>query len=245
MSPAPSVLRSRVLQSILFGTLIAGTLALPTSSAAVVFCTPTGGEIPTLKISPAAVPPPAVGKYGLKLKATIDGCVADAAKLADWIPSKNGTADGASIAKAELSLAVTGFGNCGFGLSFLPGNTTPGAYDPVGTLKINWLDANGDKIKSAKPSSVFLRMTPLTASQVGSFVSTGSGIVTKGLGIGGTARLTIPLDFPIDLSGPWGACLTGILPVPPGFPPLPPPVPLEAFALTRPPSLNISFPAAQ
>ncbi|MFO1200983.1 MAG: hypothetical protein U1E86_28890 [Burkholderiaceae bacterium] len=57
------------------------------------------------------------GKYGFKT--TNDGCAANTQKLADWVPNKNGTPDGASIAQAEVSLSLAGYGNCAFGLDAL------------------------------------------------------------------------------------------------------------------------------
>lgn len=250
MTPASAPGHPRTRRSRLLCGLVAGALALTASSAlaaaGVVSCTPTAGTNPTLKISPAAVPPPEVGKYGFKLKTTIDGCVAQAQQLSDWVPSKNGTPDGASVAQAEISLSVAGYGNCAFGFSQIT-PTPPSAYDPVGTLKIKWLDANGDTIKSVKPSVAFIRVEPLVVGQTLTFTSVGQGTVSKGLGIGGTVRVSWPIAFPtgLDLSNPWTACLTGAFTPPPGFPPFPDPVPLKALDLAGRPRIDVILPDLQ
>lgn len=229
---------------LLCGLFVAAALALPASPAdALVVCSaPASGNGPTLKISPAALPPPAMAKYGFKLKATVDGCTADATQLADWIPSKNGTPDGARIAKAEISLSAAGYGNCTFGLG-LGGPTPAGTYDVVGTLKIKWLDANGDTIKSVKPSVAFIRMKPMVAGNFGgvSLGSIGRGTVTKGLGIGAEVRLTWPLDGPDDFDpqNPWLACMANALPIP--VPVELDPAPLKKITLAGQPSLSVVF----
>lgn len=247
-APAPGLFRSR--RSRLLCSLVAGALTLTASSAraatTVVTCTPSVGTNPILKLSPAAVPPPGVGKYGFKLKTTVDGCVANAQQLSDWVPSKNGTPDAAGVTQAEISLSLAGYGNCAFGLSQIT-PTPPSAYDLVGTLKIKWLDANGDTIKSVKPSVAFLRMQPLVAGQLANFTSVGQGTVSKGLGVGASVRVSWPIAFPggLDLNDPWTACLTGIFTPPPNFPPLPDPVPLKTLALTGRPQISIGFPNLQ
>lgn len=242
MAPTSAPRSSR--SATLLGSLLVGAMALlaaPAGAATtVVTCTPSAGTNPTLKVSPAAVPPPGVGKYGFKLKTTIDGCVANTPKLADWVPNKNGTPDGASIAQAEVSLSLAGYGNCAFGLDALS-PAPPSAYDPVGTMKIKWLDANGDTIKSVKPSVAVIRMTPVTSAGFATFGSLGAGTVDKGLGVGGTARVAWPLSLPsnFDLTDPWTACLVGGFTPPPGFPPLPEPVPLKTLQLAGRPSIEI------
>jgi hypothetical protein len=237
MAPTSARGRSRVLRGALFAGLIAGTFALPTLAAAQVYCTPTAGAA-ILKVSPAALPPPANGKYGLKLKTTIDGCVADAAKLNDWVPSKNGTADGALIAQAQLQLAVAGYGNCGFGV--LSSNSA--AYVANGTLKLKWLDAAGDAVKSAKPTSAYLRISGITGTGDG-FNAIGEGVVTKGLGVGASVYLRIPIDmsFADPFANPWALCLIGSG-VPP-FPGLPAAAPLKELLLKARPSVSIGFPS--
>lgn len=246
MTPAPVASRYARRGRLVCG-LVAGALALSAvparAATTVATCTPTAGTNPTLKISPAAVPPPGVGKYGLKLKTTIDGCTANAQQLSDWVPSKNGTPDGASVAQAEISLSVAGYGNCAFGFDQLT-PTPPSAYDPVGTLKIKWLDANGDTIKSVKPSVAFIRMQPVVAGQGLNFSSRGEGTISKGLGIGATVRVSWSIAFPagLDLDDPWMACLTGAFTVPPEFPPLPDPVPLKTLELAGRPQIAIGLP---
>jgi hypothetical protein len=239
MSPTSALGRSRSLRSALFCSLVAGALALPTASDAVVFCTPTAGEAPILKVSPAAVPPPDSAKYGFKLKTTLDGCVADTASLNAWIPSKNGTADGGLIAKAELTLAVAGYGNCGFGVF----TSNPAAYKANGTMKLKWLDAAGDTIKSAKTTSVYVRISGINATPDG-FYAIGDGVVTKGLGVGASVNLTIPIDMSFTgdpFSNPWALCLigNGI----PSLPGLPPATPLKQLTLKARPSVSIGFPS--
>lgn len=225
--------------------LIVAALALPGSARAatsIVNCEPSAGTPPTVKLSPAAMPPPEVAKYGVKLTTTVDGCVANSAQLAEWVTSKNGTADGASIVAAEVSLSLTGFGNCSLGLfdqiAGLP--PTVGAFDPVGTLKIKWLDANGDKVKSAKPTSAFVRMVPVTLGSFPASTSTAEGIVTKGLGIGATVRLRIPITIPTGLDSPWTQCaMSGA--VVPGLPPLPEGDPLKALPVSGRPTIDIGL----
>ena len=246
MTPA----RSRSPRRRLVCSLVAGALTLTASSArastSVVVCTPSAGTNPILKLSPAAVPPPGVGKYGFKLKTTIDGCVANAQKLGDWVPSKNGSPDGASIAQAELSVSVAGYGNCAFGLGQIS-PTPPSAYDLVGTLKIKWLDADGDTIKSVKPSVAFLRMQQQVLGQTPVVTTVGDGTVSKGPGIGGRVRVTWPFAFStgFDLNDPWTACLIGGVTVPPDFPPFPDPVPLKAIQLSGRPAITIYLPDLQ
>lgn len=244
--------RTGSLRSALFCSLIAGALALPGSARAatdfvnVVDCNPTAGEKPPLKLSPAAVVPPDVAKYGVKLKTTLDGCSANASLLADWVASKNGTTDGASIAQAEVSFTLSGYGNCSLGLLALANvPEAPGQRDPVGTMKITWLDANGEKIKSAKPSSAFVHLVPLGPDPFLTLASIAEGTVTKGLGVGSNIRVTIPLglvfaggtDF---LSDPWALCafsgLTG-----PGLPPLPEAGPLKELATKARPRVTIRY----
>jgi hypothetical protein len=238
MAPISVLSSSRSLRSTLFCSLVAGALALPTASNAVVFCTPTAGEAPILKVSPVAVPPPDSAKYGFKLKTTIDGCVADTASLNAWIPSKNGTADGGLIAKAELTLAVAGYGNCGFGV--LSGN--PAAYPASGTMKLKWLDAAGDTLKSAKTTSAYVLISGISVTAEG-FTAIGNGVVIKGLGVGASVNLRIPLDMNLGdpFSSPWGLCLigNGI----PGFPGLPAAAPLKQLPLKARPSVSIGFPS--
>jgi len=236
MPSAPPLLCSRILRSTFFCSLVAGALALPTSSGAVVFCTPTAGAVPILKVSPAALPPPANGKYGFKLKTTIDGCVADAATLNAWVPSNYGTADGGLIAQAELQLSVAGYGNCGFGV--LSGN--PAAYLATGTMKLKWLDAAGDTIKSAKPTSAYVRISGITGSGDG-FFAIGNGVVTKGLGVGANVNLTIPIEMNLadPFADPWALCLIGGS----TFPGLPPATPLTQLSLKARPSVSIGFPS--
>ena len=69
----------------------------------------------------------------------------------------------------------------------------------------------------------------------------GAGTVDKGLGVGGTARVAWPLSLPsnFDLTDPWTACLVGGFTPPPGFPPLPEPVPLKTLQLAGRPSIEI------
>ena len=230
MALAPAHHRSRSVRAALLCGLIAGALALPGSARAeanywtIVSCNPSAGEAPPLQLSPAAVPPPDAGKFGVKLKTTLDGCTADAARLADWAASKNGTTDGASIAQAEISLSLTGYGNCGLGLLGQVGGTDPaGMFDPVGTVKITWLDANGEKIKSAKPSSAFVHMVPFALNTFPNVSSIAEGTVTKGLGVGSILRVTIPTTSPVSndpLSTPWGQCAFSGAAVP-GFPTFP------------------------
>lgn len=244
MAPTSAPRGSR--SAVVLGSLLVGAIALlaaPAGAATtVVTCSPSAGTNPTLKLSPAAVPPPGVAKYGFKLKTTIDGCVASTQKLADWVPSKNGTPDGASIAQAEVSLSLAGYGNCAFGLDALS-PAPPSAYDPVGTMKIKWLDANGDTIKSVKPSVAFIRLNPLSPGLFATFSSLGAGTVSKGLGVGGTARVSWPLVFStsFDLTDPWTACLIGGLTPPPDFPPLPDPVPLKTLQLAGRPAIEVTL----
>lgn len=240
MAPISVLGCSRSLRSALFCGLVAGALALPTTSNAVVFCTPSAGEAPILKVSPAAVPPPDNGKYGFKLKTTVDGCVADTASLNTWIPSKNGTADGGLIAKAELTLTVAGYGNCGLGI--LSGN--PAAYPASGTMKLKWLDAAGDTIKSAKTTSAYVLISGISVTAEG-FTAIGNGVVTKGLGVGASVYLRIPLDmnFADPFSNPWSLCMIGGLPGIPGIPDLPAATPLKQLPMKGRPSVSIGFPA--
>lgn len=236
---APTSLgRSRALRGALFAGLIAATLALPRLAAAQVSCTPTAGEA-ILKVSPAALPPPDNGKYGFKLKTTIDGCMADATRLSAWVPSKNGTADGELIKQAQLQLAVAGYGNCGFGVL----SSNPAAYVANGTLKLKWLDAAGDAIKSAKPTSAFVRISGITGTGDG-FYAIGEGVVTKGLGVGASVYVRIPIKMNLadPFSDPWALCLIGGGGIPP-FPGLPPAVPLKQLTLTARPSVSIGFPS--
>jgi hypothetical protein len=230
---------SRPVCGVLFAGLVAGVLALATPSGAVVYCTPTAGEIPILKVSPAAVPPPADGNYGFKLKTTLDGCIADAAKLNVWIPSKKGTADGALIAQAEMQLSVAGYGNCGFGIL----TSDPAAYVPTGTLKLKWLDAAGDTIKSAKPTSASVRVSGMSFSQAG-LTAIVEGFVTKGLGIGASVQMSIPIQINLadPFSDPWALCIVGNGPIPP-IPGLPAAVPLKEFKLRAQPSVAVGFPS--
>lgn len=251
MALASSVRRSRPLRDTLLCSLIAGALALPvparaaTSYTTVVDCTPSAGENPPLKLSPAAVVPPEIAKYGVKLKTTLDGCAANTALLAEWVASKNGTADGASIAQAEVSVSLTGFGNCSLGLlTLVNAPDTPGQFDPVGTVKITWLDANGEKIKSAKPSSASMHLVPLTPDPFAIFASIAEGTVTKGLGIGSNIRLTVPLDLALNttdfLSSPWAQCaFSGA--VTPGLPPFPEGKPLKELPTKSRPRITIRF----
>jgi len=238
---ASTTARGRIfsVRGALLCSFIAGALALATPSGAVVYCTPTAGEVPILKVSPAAVPPPANGKYGFKLKTTLDGCVADTAKLDAWIPAKKGTADGALIAQAEIQLAVAGYGNCGFGII----SSNPAAYVPTGTLKLKWLDAAGDTIKSAKPSSASVRISGISFSQAG-LTAIAEGIVTKGLGIGASVQLTIPIQTNLadPFADPWALCMIGNGPIPP-IPGLPAATPLKEFQLRARPSFGIGFPS--
>jgi hypothetical protein len=252
MALAPSVRRSRSLRGALVASLIAGALSLPGAARAevdytnVVDCIPSAGEKPPLKLSPAAVLPPDIAKYGVKLKTTLDGCSANASLLADWVTSKNGTADGASIAQAEISLTLGGYGNCSLGLlALVHAPETPGQFDPVGTLKITWLDANGEKIKSAKPSSAFVHLVPLTPDPFAVLASVAEGTVTKGLGIGSNVRVTIPLDLAIAagtdfLSNPWALCaFSGT--ATPGLPPIPEGKPLKELGTKARPRVTIRF----
>lgn len=239
MATTSALGRSRALRGALFASLVAGVLAVATPSGAVVYCTPTAGELPILKVSPAALPPPADGKYGFKLKTTLDGCVADAAKLSGWIPSKKGTADGALITQAEIQLTVAGYGNCGFGIL----SSNPAAYVPTGTLKLKWLDAAGDTIKSAKPTSASVRVSGMSFSQAG-LTAIVEGFVTKGLGIGASVQMTIPIQMNLadPFSDPWALCMIGNGPIPP-VPGLPAAAPLKEFQLRARPSVAVGFPS--
>lgn len=249
MASALTLERSHPLHRVLLCGLVGGVLAFQAASASaattVVSCSPSSGEIPTLKVSPAALPPPDVAKYGFKLSTRVDGCTANTQQLADWIPAKRGTVDGASIVQADVSLAVAGFGNCGFGLD-LPSLSPPSsAYDLVGSVKLKWLDANGDTIKSAKPSSAFLHMVPFATATSAGVLAIGEGIVTKGLGIGAHVRVTMTVALPTGLEGPWTACLIGSFAGP--FPPelLPDPAPLKELPLTARPRVQVFFPDYQ
>ena len=232
-------------------SLVAGAFALltPATGAAanrtgVVSCTPTVGESSILKVSPAAVPPPGMGKFGFKLKTTLDGCAANSQQLSDWVASKYGTPDGPLIAKAELTLSLSGYDNCSFGFLLPPGGSDVGSYPASGTVKIKWLDANGAAIKSAKPTSISLRINGMTGSAGFpgiSIVMPAEGTVTQGLGVGAAVQMSFSLDLPTDISSsPWAQCAIGSLPIP-GAPPANP-VPLRELQLKSRPSININFP---
>lgn len=213
MAPAFTLVRARSLRGALLCSLLAGALALLTPSTGnavstdVMTCRPSAGQAPTVKLSPALVPPPDAAKYGYKLATTIDGCAANAQQLSNWDAVKRGTPDGARIAQAELSLALTGFDNCTLGLISRP---VPSAYEAVGKLQLKWLDANGDKIKSAKTTTAFIHLVPLTQTFVG-VSSYGEGVVTSGLGVGATVQVTlpIPMSFLTNQTGDFVACAAG------------------------------------
>jgi hypothetical protein len=167
----------------------------------VVTCTPTAGLSSVAKISKPAVLPPSEAAYGLKLSTTIDGCVANTTQLSNWVASKNGTADGGSIAKAALSLSTKAYGNCGFNIFF----PDPSQYPATGTLKVKWLDSSGVLIKSAKPSSAYVKI----GFDTNFFSSTLDGIVTKGLGVGADVHASSTLDLANPNNTNFLGCLFG------------------------------------
>lgn len=244
---APALLRARAPRSTLSYGLFAGALALlmPSSALAVatsvVTCRPSAGSAPTVKLSPALVPPPDAAKYGYKLATTIDGCVANAQQLSDWNDVKRGTPDGARIAQADVTLALTGVNNCVLGL-FTPPAPAPDAYEAVGKLQLKWLDANGDKIKTAKTTTAFIHLTPLTQTFFG-LSSYGEGVVTNGLGVGASVKVTlpIPMSFLTAQQGDFTYCVIGGIPTGPGDPGFAP-RPLKAIPLSARPVVEIVFP---
>jgi hypothetical protein len=244
---ARSLLRSHARRGALSYGLVAGALVLLAPSAGiavdtnVVTCSPSAGGAPTVKLSPPLVPPPGSAKYGYKLATTIDGCAANAQQLGNWDDVKRGTPDGARIKQAEVSLGLTGVDNCALGLiSQIP--HAADAYPAVGKLQLKWLDANGDKIKSAKTTTAFIHLLPLTEAINFSPSSYGEGVVTSGLGVGARVQvnLPVPMSFLTDEHGDFAACIIGGITVP-GFPPTAG-TPLKAIPLSARPSVNIVFP---
>ena len=85
-------------------------------------------------------------------------------------------------------------------------------------MKLKWLDAAGDTIKSAKTTSAYVRISGINPTSDG-FYAIGEGVVTKGLGVGASVNLTIPIDMSFTgdpFSNPWALCLIGN-----GIPPSP------------------------
>lgn len=185
--------------------LAAASIALmaPHASAAtnVVTCDPTDGLAAVVTVSPAMVnnvSPDAA--LGLQLNATLDGCVANAAQLAAWAPSKlGGTTNGASIAKAAVQLKAKGFGTCNFAAP------DPGAYTATGKLQVKWLDVAGKTVPKTTPSSAFVRVS----GDLGTVTTVADGIVTKGLGVGAALHASLGLDLANPINGPVLACNTG------------------------------------
>lgn len=178
-------------------------LAASTSQAAtpVVNCAPTAGLA-----SVATVNPPQVNnvspddKFGIQLKTRIDGCVANAAQLAAWAPSKlGGTINGALIAKADVQLKTKGFGTCNFAAP------DAGAYPATGSLKIKWLDAAGATVAKATPTQASVRLN----GDLGTASAVLQGIATKGIGMGADVFARIGFDLANPVNGPVLACNTG------------------------------------
>jgi hypothetical protein len=169
-------------------------------------CTPSIGLSSVSTIKPAA-PTSGDAAYALKLSTTVDGCVANAAQLALWDPSKNGTPDGASIAKAKVTLSTKGFGNCTFNLN----GGDASNYPAVGTMLVKWLTSAGDSIKSAKTTSAFVKVS----ADLNTFSATADGIVTKGLGVGANLHASSGIDTTNLNNYPFFYCVfaTPVLPV--------------------------------
>ena len=184
--------------------LAAGTalVAAPAAGAAtnVVTCTPAAGQQSSVAVSPAMVnntTPDAA--FGLKLSTVLDGCTANAPQLSAWVASKNGTPDGASIAKASLSLKAKGFGTCNFAAP------DTSAYPANGSMSIKWLTSAGAAIASAKPSSAIVRVS----GDLATVSAKTTGIVSKGLGAGADLSALVGFDLANPANGPVLACNTG------------------------------------
>ena len=197
------MIRKNVLKSIAMAMTLGGvSLSAPLVQAAtnVVTCDPTDGLTSSVAVNPAMVnnaSPDA--KIGLALKTQWDGCVANAAQLAAWVPSKNGTDNGALIQMADIQLKAKGFGTCNFAAP------TPAAYAASGTIKVKWLDGAGKTVGGVKPSSVAVRVS----GDLATVSAKATGIVTKGLGIGADFSILAGFDLANPVNGPVLACNTG------------------------------------
>lgn len=183
--------------------LSASLLVAPAARAAtnVVSCVPTVGLATVATVSPPMVNNVTPdSKLGIKLKNRLDGCVANAAQLAAWAPSKlGGTVNGALIAKVDLNLKSKGFGTCNFAAP------DPGAYTASGTLKMTWLDASGAKVPKTSPSNAYVRV----AGDLGTASAVADGIVTKGVGIGANVHVSVGFDLANPINTPVLLCNTG------------------------------------
>jgi hypothetical protein len=179
------------------------TAIAPAAHAAtnVVTCTPTAG----LKTT-ATVKPPMVNNVspdaalGIALSATLDGCTANAAQLAAWVPSKlGGTANGAMIAKVAISLKTKAFGTCNFAAP------DAGAYPASGTLSLKWLDAGSKTVAKTTPTSAYVRVS----GNLATVSADADGIATKGVGIGSNVHTSVGFDLASPINAPVLACNTG------------------------------------
>lgn len=118
----------------------------------------------------------------------VDGCTASATAPWDvWVSKKVGklTADAAaSIARADVSIKGKTHGTCNF-----DGNPESSAAFVGG--KVQFRDVNGEKVKGAA-ASFFGGI----AGETGPTGPTGgaSGLITKGMGVGGRIALTAAID---------------------------------------------------
>lgn len=131
-----------------------------------------------------------------------DGCVANPAAPWDaWVDGKWGKTSAASAATIEqfsISLKGQTFGSCNFGGS----DVSSGAS---GSGAITFFDSTGAvKVKGAS-----LKFFGKVAGDVATYSATASGLVTKGIGLGGDLALTIGLDLANPLNTPVLACNAG------------------------------------
>lgn len=141
-------------------------------------------------------------KTDIELGEGFDGCVANAAAPWDaWVDGKWGktsAADAALIEQFAISLKGSTFGSCNFGGSDISSGAS-------GAGSLTFFNAAGDsKIKGAA-----LKFFGTVAGNTTTFQGEVTGLVTKGLGLGGDISLTIGLDFANPASAEVVACNLG------------------------------------
>ena len=136
-----------------------------------------------------------------------DGCVANpAAPWAEWLAGKFEKLDPASLPdfhQAEINLKGLTFGSCNFsGSDTSAGASASGSvtFFDNGTIKPGKIS----KIKGAK-----LKFFGTVAGDLATYSADASGLITKGLGVGGDISILIGLDLAAPENGLIVACNTG------------------------------------
>jgi len=145
-------------------------------------------------------------KIGLKAKVKdglgLNGCVGNVnAPWAEWQAGKFeklAPADVANLGQAEVSLKGVTFGSCNFS-----GSDTSAGASAAGA--VTFFNAAGDtKIKGAK-----LKFFGTVSGDAATYSADASGLITKGLGVGGNISIQVGIDLAAPENGAVLLCNTG------------------------------------